>query len=111
LGDRPNPPAFERPQAQAPLHQDRRVAESQSVHLIRSSIARHSRRVYRGLAVRPAVRLSIRQALAPDTLNRLSCPFLIINAQRFALVVPEIKFGQIPLQVLLADMPRLRIEK
>jgi len=46
----------------------------------------------------------IRQALALTGLNGRNGAGFIINAQRLAMVIAEIKFGQIAMQMLLAAM-------
>jgi len=50
------------------------------------------------------VRPSVCQSLSNDTGNRFCHTFCIFNAKRAALVVPEIEFGKIAFQMLLADM-------
>jgi hypothetical protein len=54
--------------------------------------------------VRGVVRLSVRQPLAFRASNRLGGPFGILNPKGRTLVVPEIEFRQIPLQVSLRDV-------
>jgi hypothetical protein len=50
------------------------------------------------------VRLSIGQTLSSDALDREFGPRRIIEAERRPIIVVEVKFAQIPFQVLLADM-------
>jgi hypothetical protein len=37
----------------------------------------------------------VRQALALDTLESITCPFPIVDAEGHAVVVPEIKFREV----------------
>lgn len=54
--------------------------------------------------MRDFVRLLIRQPLSNYALNGLCCSHFIIHTKRGALIVSEIKLGQIALQVLLSDV-------
>src|ERR1700726_3587554 len=47
-------------------------------------------------------RLAIRESLADDTTDQPVGAFFVVNAERYAIAVPEIKFGQITMQVRFA---------
>ena len=47
------------------------------------------------------VRLFVFEPLALDPFQRLGSPFLIAHAERNAVVVPEVKFAQVAVQVAL----------
>ena len=48
-----------------------------------------------------AIRLSIGQALSNGALNRAAGAFGIVNFEGSAVRMPEIEFGQIPMQMVL----------
>jgi hypothetical protein len=50
------------------------------------------------------VRLTICEPLACRTLYRKDCTFPIIIAKLYAVIVPKIEFGQIPMQMLFFAM-------
>jgi len=47
----------------------------------------------------------VRQALALDTMKCLRHPFPVIEAEFGAVIVPELKLIQVPLQMLFAAEP------
>src|SRR5579863_1932811 len=66
---------------------------------------RHARnRLAFCLSVRGFVRPSIGEALADDAFQQSSGALFVVNAKRRTLIVAEIKFSKIALQVLLADV-------
>jgi hypothetical protein len=57
-----------------------------------------------GLGFRLAISRSISEPLADDATNRTLRPLNIINSKRDPIVVPKIKFGEITMQMFLADV-------
>src|SRR6185437_6670437 len=71
---------------------------------MRVNIARHASRENRGLDVRPDIRLSVGKTLPGHAAQRLGGAFRVGHAKSRALVVAEIEFAEIPLQMLGADV-------
>lgn len=57
-----------------------------------------------GIAGHFPVSRSIGQTLALDALESLGCPLLIVDAEADSIVIPEVKLGQVAMEVLFRAM-------